>query len=1125
MAKKLVVDDAVGGLLSGMISDFSVKNAAAWLERKFASFDTSRAKTLSLGENKNDKRFFASARILGFITELPESSGNDTNHPVLIAAVEMKNDLTERTSRQTQFNFAKRTLQEAVKSGAAGLNGYPSQGLFFFYDKDQFFRISLVSGNVEGRRFKFNEAKRQSFYINPDRPNNVAKSRLLEPIKTFSDLKDAFSVETLTKEFYTRLFDWYEWALKPKTGVTFPNDLDDDKDDKKYNNESIIRLITRLMFTWFIRQRGLVPDDYFTIDGVSSILKKFDPKSIDEDNYYRCILQNLFFATLNCQPQKRGFRKSSGNGSCKNDWGIKTLYRYEKEFRDPDGFKKTMKKVPFLNCALFDCLDKQEREQDGGRTLLFDGFSDTKKRQAHVPNGLFFHPEKGIVKLFDTYEFTIDENNADDADVALDPELLGKVFENLLGAFNPETSETARKSTGSFYTPREIVDYMVEESLKNHIKTKVPSMKDAWLDDLFDKTKAAEKESLPFGENLAAEVREALYGCKILDPACGSGAFPMGILHCMVRLFARLDPNNCDLNDRLIARYKLETNSPVDPLETTAEREERLAALKVQLAEGQHYPDYAQGELGYEMVDLNQPKRDEIDEQIRFAQKKIDSENAKSSAANVSAIDRLAEMVAGWDPYDQNATSKFFDPKWMFNIENGFDVVIGNPPYVQLQANKGELSRLYFGKGFETFDKTGDIYCLFYEKGNTLLEDGGCLCYITSNKWMRTGYGEKLRRYLLSKTRLLNIVDFAGKKIFESATVETNILISCKMKERVEKQAVKSCKFTAAISNNLTDEIKKRLSICEFDSGFWNIRSKLESAIQWKIESIGVPLREWDLRVFFGIKTGLNEAFLVDEETKQKLINADASSAKLLKPIVKGKDVSRYMLGNVTSWIVGAHNGYKDIPPINIKNYKSIYKRLHSFEPRLSERDDQGRTPYNLRDCAYWGEFKKEKIVWKRIGSILRFAYDDSGCMTLDSTCFATGAHIKFLVAVLNSRMGHYLLKDSPRTGTGDLLISVQAIEPIRIPIPSSSDEKPIIKLLDQILTAKKANPDIDTSALESEIDQLVYKLYGLTEEEIGIVEGRGEEGGKAKAESKPSRRAGKAASPATVNDDDEELE
>lgn len=929
-------------VLDKLLSTFSVETARNWLRQTFDSFDSSQSKMLSIDENKNDKKFFASARILGYIRELPESCENDTNRPVLVAAVEMKNDLTERTSRQTQFNFAKRTLQEAVRSGSAGLNGYPSQGIFFFYDKDQFFRISLVSAAVEGKRFKFNEAKRQSFYINPDRPNNVARSRLQGAIRTFADLKNAFSVETLTKEFYKRLFAWYEWAMKPGTGVSFPNVLGDSTGDRKYNNEAIIRLITRLMFVWFIRQRGLVPEDCFTVKGVSSLLKEFNPTSMEVGNYYHCILQNLFFATLNCQPEDRRFRERSGNNSCSGDWGIKTRYRYKKEFKDSAEFMQMMQQVPFLNCALFDCLDKEERKQDGGRNLLFDGFSDVKCRQAHMPNGLFFHPEKGIITLFDAYEFTIDENNADDADVALDPELLGKVFENLLGAFNPETSTTARNATGSFYTPREIVDYMVEESLKNYLKTKVPALTPEWLEDLFDKTKAVDGSKLPFDDSIAGKVREALYTCKILDPACGSGAFPMGILHCMVRLFERLDPNNRDLNDRLIARYKRDTALPSDPYETKAEREERLDLLEKQLKEGMHYPNYArklylienciygvdiqpiatqisklrffisllcdqlrtnwnenrenhgllslpnleakfvcantlialpdtegelalhsaniprlreqlqenrhqiftaptylkknklkakdleirdkireavratlakpdkkliaiqkeviekltldrkayekpkmvklarpvqtslfddpeQSELKYEMVDANQAKRDEIDTQIHFAQKKIDSEMDKSKAENVTAIDKLATMVAGWDPYDQNATSSFFDAKWMFNIKDGFDVVIGNPPYVSTKGILEDDKKRYELE----FGFSDDTYNLFTFKGVSLLKQKGSLSYIIPKTFWTTQTKRNMRDLLLSY-QINYIFDTANP--FETVMVDTCVI-------------------------------------------------------------------------------------------------------------------------------------------------------------------------------------------------------------------------------------------------------------------------------------------------------------------------------------------------------------
>lgn len=1152
MAKKVIGQDPAGELLSELISNFSIKRVVTWLERKFASFDTSKEGPLSVSANKNDARFFKSARILGFIRDLPDSSGSSVNCPVLVAAVEMKNDITERTSRQTQFNFAKRTLQEIIKSGSAGLNGYPSQGIFFFYDKDQFFRISLVSGSVEGRRFKFNEAKRQSFFINPDRPNNVAKSRLQEPIKTFNDLKKAFSVETLTKEFYSRLFEWYEWAMKPKTGVTFPNDLDDNKDDRKYNNESIIRLITRLMFTWFIRQRGLVPEEFFSVDGVKSLLKKFDPKSMEEDNYYRCILQNLFFATLNCQSDKRGFRTTSGNGMCKKDWGIKTLYRYEKEFTDGSKFKKMMRQVPFLNCALFDCLDKQEREEDGGRTLLFDGFSDTKKRQAHVPNGLFFHPEKGIITLFDTYEFTIDENNADDADVALDPELLGKVFENLLGAFNPETSETARKSTGSFYTPREIVDYMVEESLKNYLKTKVPSLKDEWLQDLFDKTKAIEKDELPFDDNITALIRDALYSCKILDPACGSGAFPMGILHCMVRLFGRLDPNNCDLNDRLIARYKSETNK-VDPFETASEKAERLEALKLQLTEGQHYPDYArklylienciygvdiqpiatqisklrffisllcdqlrsnwnedienqgllslpnleakfvcantlislpetegelklsaegilrlreklqenrhrifsartyqrknklkerdqeirdeirntvrstlakpdkkliaiqeelirqlkfdrkryesakmvkklrpqqgslfdapmQGELCYEMVDENKEKRDAIDEQIRFAEKKIDAEYAKASAANGIRVDELASKVAGWDPYDQNASSEFFDPMWMFNIKDGFDVVIGNPPY---GATLGKKEKEYCAKKYISAQTiTGkqkgslDTFSLFVEKAYNCTIIGGNTIFILPMSIVSSASMTALHNLLYNNCEEIKCSSYAVRPqpVFENAFVNTTIF-QFKKTGTLLKTILTTKMHRKGLSLDLSKLVKDLEFVNSKDFLFSGripkIGKKIETEILRKVleynpisnyeSKNGVPLyyrgaggRYFKVITNYSTKSSAEKEILVNREDRDVIGCVLSSSLSFWFYQIYSDNLNWkiYEIGNMR------------VPVINKESrcqLEALYNRyLDDIESHANIRKSEGKSSYHVN------EFKEYKIGYSK---------------------------------------------------------------------------------------------------------------------------------------------------------------
>ena len=528
-----LASDGAEAALAALIGGFSVRKAEDWLRAKFPSFDSSRAEPLDCAATKSEREHFSEARLWGFVGRMPEDgaaemSGTAANRPLVVAAVRMRRELTERTSRLVQFNYAKKVLRATIEKGSFGFSGIPAQGLFFFHDRNGCFRLSLVTAEVERRKLKWNAAKRQSFYVEPDAANNIVKRRLLPPIRSFADLREAFSVEQLTKEFYRKLFDWYSWTMEPATNVHFPNDIADRTDDRKYNNEAVIRLVTRLMFTWFIRQRKLVPDVLFDREGAAGLLRSFDPDSMEQDNYYRAILQNLFFATFNCQPEKRRFIHTFQGKSSERH--VTTLYRYEKEFRGGDGaaFMEVMRKVPFLNCALFDCLDRREREEDGGRELYFDGFSGEKGRSAHLPNGLFFDEERGIVSLFNRYEFTVDENDADDSDVALDPELLGKAFENLLGAFNPETKETARKATGSFYTPREIVDYMVEESLKGHLRGRLAGAPDleAKLDDLFDRNKAAEGAATLFPKKEKEALLDALYDCRVLDPACGSGAAP-----------------------------------------------------------------------------------------------------------------------------------------------------------------------------------------------------------------------------------------------------------------------------------------------------------------------------------------------------------------------------------------------------------------------------------------------------------------------------------------------------------------------------------------------------------------------------------------------------------------------
>ena len=271
-------------------------------------------------------------------------------------------------------------------------------------------------------------------------------------------------------------------------------------------------------------------------------------------------------------------------------------------------------------------------------------------------------------------------------------------------------------------------------------------------------------------------------------------------------------------------------------------------------------------------------------------------------------------------------------------------------------------------------------------------------------------------------------------------------------------------------------------------SDSWVILSAIEHNIKEKVATIGVPLREWDITIYRGILTGFNDAFIITSETRTEILSkcAEENERKrtdaIIRPILRGRDIQRYTYVNNGLWLINTHNGMKGkLSKINIEDYPSIKAHLDKYWDKISTRADKGDTPYNLRNCAYLDDFNKPKIVWKRVGSILRFSYDNSGMMALDSTCFATGQHIEFLVALLNSKMGHYLLKDSPKTGTGDLLVSVQAIEPIKVPVPSESVEKKICSLLTDVIQKKNGS--------EAKLNETIYSMYNLDANEIDFIE------------------------------------
>jgi hypothetical protein len=424
--------------------------------------------------------------------------------------------------------------------------------------------------------------------------------------------------------------------------------------------------------------------------------------------------------------------------------------------------------------------------------------------------------------------------------------------------------------------------------------------------------------------------------------------------------------------------------------------------------------------------------------------------------------------------------------------QGGFDVMIGNPPYIQLQK-MGKETDILQEAGFETFARTGDIYCLFYEKGFDLLKRGGTLTYITSNKWMRGGYGKSLRNYFtkVNTQKILNL----GPGIFHSATVDTNIYVG--KKEAFDNQVKGiSIENRFDISFLKDDEL---IPMRDVNEDAWVVLDEADLKISRSFEKHGKPLKDWEIKINFGIKTGFNEAFIIDQAKRDELVAEDPKADEIIRPILKGREIERYYAEWSKDFIISTFPAKN----LDIDDFPSIKNYLESFQPKLNQTGEEfinengevektrKRTVnkwFETQDpIAFQEEFKKEKVIWKRIGSIMRFAYSDEEMYCLDSTCIATGEKIKYLTAVLNSKAGLYqLFKTSPQTGTGDQIISVQALEPLLVHYPSDEVEAKFNLMVDYILFIKKSKDALFQSVtnenvsgiFENLVDMMVYELY-----------------------------------------------
>ncbi|EAJ0326208.1 class I SAM-dependent DNA methyltransferase [Campylobacter lari] len=438
----------------------------------------------------------------------------------------------------------------------------------------------------------------------------------------------------------------------------------------------------------------------------------------------------------------------------------------------------------------------------------------------------------------------------------------------------------------------------------------------------------------------------------------------------------------------------------------------------------------------------------------------------------------------------------------------GFDLIIGNPPYIRQEEIKELKPKL--AKNYKVYKGTSDIYTYFYELGFNILKENSILSYITSNKYTRAGYGEPLREFLLKNTTILEYIDLNGIKVFDSATVDTSILSFQKAKSKDNK--FKYLSLNNELLKNYDFEIqtiKENLNISQnsLSKESFTFNDESTNALKAKIEKYGTPLKDWHgLNINRGILTGLNEAFIITTEKKDEILanckdeDERKRTAKLIRKMLRGRDIKRYSYEWAELWIINTHNGYKDenknqILPININDYPSLKKYLDEFYPQLEKRTDKGTTPYNLRNCAYLEEFEKEKIVWAEMTREPCFTYDISQVF-VNQTCYIfTSPYSKYLIGILNSNIIFYYMQQiSSNLGDGAFRWIKQYIEKLPIPKINSKNEKlanELISLVDEILNLKEQDKKANTKTKEDKINSIVYKLYNLTEEEIKIIKNK----------------------------------
>ena len=851
-----------------------------------------------------------------------------------------------------------------------------------------------------------------------------------------------FDIQPVTNEFFTDYKANYDAAvalMEPSTG-------------KEQAGQFVQTMFNRLLFIHFISRKGWLKFNGDT-DYLNALWKDYQTTS-SQSNFYTDRLTALFFAGLN-NPQAHNL------------------------MRDNPELCALIGEPPFLNGGLFEPTQLDDNAAKGDFTVPDEAIAPL------------------ITGLFNNYNFTVTEATPLDTEVAVDPEMLGKLFEETVNE---------RHSNGAYYTPRPVVSFMCRESIKGYLSGKrISSLDDAKIANLVDL-----RNPDAITPQQALEIANAMAGMKVVDPACGSGAFLLGMLQEILALNDSLFRAGHTAESMYRQKLDIITNNIYGADKDGLAVSTAMLRLWLSLAvdyDGEGTPNPLPN------LDLKLAVGDTIagpnPKQLDFTLQSIVNSDLSNNIAEYTTArgQRKATLKQEIEQTKQALRDNMGDAapdgvvEWRIDfadvmLNGGFDVVIANPPYVQLQGNGGELANLYKSCCYSTFARTGDVYQLFYERGCQLLRSTqGILAYITSNSWLKAEYGKSTRRFFAENHTPLRLLEL-GKDVFESAIVDSGIMMARHGKSGETARAVDMDRLAGEPfppPEHLWGELR-------YDGEKpWSVLSAAERSVMDKMESVGTPLKEWDLSIFRGVTTGYNAAFVIDTATKEALIAVDPKSEEIIKPVLRGEDITRYRAKWAGYWLVTTFPALA----LDIEDYPGVIGHLRSFgQDRLEQsgktlpgggksRKKTSHSWFEIQDATtYHPEFLKEKLLWMDMAGSGRFSYSDTEMYCNNKGYVITGASLKYLSAVLNSVLVTWFMKHTaPTTGMGLTEWTKVSVERVPIPKIIAAEQDLFIKLVDEILAAKDADSEADTEPLEWEIDRLVYDLYGLTEEEDTAIE------------------------------------